>query len=974
MHLSRLRDAGTVRAFVLLARESTVAELFFQNIVDHRPDIAQKATYTNLRAFHQYLDFAKRHLERTRFELAWAPLGALVRLDPPRTVRDTRAWRADLRRLLGHPQLALRVARGPALIAVRIRAEVGVVTLDATPRLDLEIEVSAKGAGPTLRAVPVPLAAIDQAQEALGDAGPVWVEFEEPEDEGSGAAVEAFFEEDTREVYEVTPGVRARNDYATARRIGVLDRDRDRLALQLERLPQTPAVCVRPNTYVVECELRAIRALQDQPVAGHRPLIRLFENRNEVRWPPLPPLVDPVAWQVLTNEDRPGTREQQDFVERALQTPDFMLLEGPPGSGKTTAIVELVLQLAARSRRVLLCTSTHVAVDNVIERLKDAERPGGPVLVVRIGDEARVADGIKGYCLNRMVQTELGNARTALQRAQGRSPAQDHMLEALRAEDGPRTLERVLLDCAEVVCGTTIGILKHPDIRGRMRGATWEPTFDTLILDEASKTPFAEFLVPALLARHWVIVGDRRQLSPYVEEGWIETNVEAALPDGDVSREEAGRALADVFTLGRSVDGALLVASDKAELREIYAAQLEALFHDEPIVRLDTNEAPSSRVLGAARAVIGTPTQLAAVEGALPLATRIIRLPTGELIAARRRHAARTRVRPDKEELWAKAVAWRLVRDYELRLLPELLAAGDGAPSAGAYARDIDALMPCEGGVRALARVRDDIDRVRRVALPSILESLQVGFDPARAGRGRHFWDNALALGLPEEAKTDRLVSLRYQHRMHPDIADFPHARIYGGTLLETPADMATQRPFPCPKYRTRVALLDVRGKETRSPIHNDAEAQVVIEELRELAAWATVMRREEPWSVAVLTFYRGQERRIRDLLRDTTGQRTQRRYFTFCDGDRVVLKVELCTVDRYQGHEADIVILSFVRTDRAGFLNSPNRLNVAITRARYQLVLIGHVAFLARQTERAPLCALLAGDLKRRSCVELRY
>jgi superfamily I DNA and/or RNA helicase len=48
--------------------------------------------------------------------------------------------------------------------------------------------------------------------------------------------------------------------------------------------------------------------------------------------------------------------------------------------------------------------------------------------------------------------------------------------------------------------------------------------------------------------------------------------------------------------------------------------------------------------------------------------------------------------------------------------------------------------------------------------------------------------------------------------------------------------------------------------------------------------------------------------------------------------------------------------------------------LNVAITRARYQLVLIGNAAFLARQTTRAPLCALLAADMKKRGCIEYRY
>ena len=54
-------------------------------------------------------------------------------------------------------------------------------------------------------------------------------------------------------------------------------------------------------------------------------------------------------------------------------------------------------------------------------------------------------------------------------------------------------------------------------------------------------------------------------------------------------------------------------------------------------------------------------------------------------------------------------------------------------------------------------------------------------------------------------------------------------------------------------------------------------------------------------------------------------------------------VKIDVCTVDRFQGHEADMVFLSFVKSGGGvGFLDNPNRLNVAITRARYQLAIFG--------------------------------
>jgi superfamily I DNA and/or RNA helicase len=75
-------------------------------------------------------------------------------------------------------------------------------------------------------------------------------------------------------------------------------------------------------------------------------------------------------------------------------------------------------------------------------------------------------------------------------------------------------------------------------------------------------------------------------------------------------------------------------------------------------------------------------------------------------------------------------------------------------------------------------------------------------------------------------------------------------------------------------------------------------------------------------------------------------------------------VRISLCTVDRFQGHEADLLLLSFVRggskkRGAVGFLNSPNRLNVALTRARYQIVIVGDRGYFERC--RSPLLNALA-------------
>jgi superfamily I DNA and/or RNA helicase len=69
-----------------------------------------------------------------------------------------------------------------------------------------------------------------------------------------------------------------------------------------------------------------------------------------------------------------------------------------------------------------------------------------------------------------------------------------------------------------------------------------------------------------------------------------------------------------------------------------------------------------------------------------------------------------------------------------------------------------------------------------------------------------------------------------------------------------------------------------------------------------------------------VLTFYRGQEREIRSHLRRWTQQGSGMRHFTRGPKAKPHLTIELCTVDRFQGHEADLVILSFASARPTSF------------------------------------------------------
>jgi len=237
--------------------------------------------------------------------------------------------------------------------------------------------------------------------------------------------------------------------------------------------------------------------------------------------------------------------------------------------------------------------------------------------------------------------------------------------------------------------------------------------------------------------------------------------------------------------------------------------------------------------------------------------------------------------------------------------------------------------------------VQRDIEQVRRIALPSVLESLQNGFE-RRNGQKK---ETALTDGIPEYALEQRHALLEYQHRMHPEISQFSREYIYQGAALQNPPDMTELREWDYDRYAHRAVWLDVWAKKGEKGNRNSQEVAEIQKELQAFHQWAKQNPHPENqvWTVAILSFYRGQEKLLREACRKLTSQhRAYRNFYLGGNKQKHDVHLEVCTVDRFQGHEADLVFLSFVKNHPTVFLGSPNRLNVAVTRARYQLVLVG--------------------------------
>jgi superfamily I DNA and/or RNA helicase len=192
-----------------------------------------------------------------------------------------------------------------------------------------------------------------------------------------------------------------------------------------------------------------------------------------------------------------------------------------------------------------------------------------------------------------------------------------------------------------------------------------------------------------------------------------------------------------------------------------------------------------------------------------------------------------------------------------------------------------------------------------------------------------------LAEALPTECQTGLYV----QHRMVQAIGDLVSECFYDGKLKSAPkqADNTLVKLYPKPvTWITTARELNRMEVETHQSCANPTEVRVVCRLLQKMNAIASVARKR--FGVAVLTGYSQQrsdlERSISPLLAELSA-----------------LDVEVHTVDSFQGREADVAIYSVTRCNKKGtlgFLRESKRLNVALSRGKYYLVIVGDHLFCA--------------------------
>jgi superfamily I DNA and/or RNA helicase len=212
---------------------------------------------------------------------------------------------------------------------------------------------------------------------------------------------------------------------------------------------------------------------------------------------------------------------QQAAIRFALSASDVAIIHGPPGTGKTTTIVELICQAISKRQKVLACAPSNTAVDNLLEKLVDAGQKA-----VRLGHPARVSERLHEHTLDAQVARheltdlirEMRREAENLFRQAGKftrakpvhGAKREMRQDAKRLKADVRMLEQQaidsIIDNANVVCATTT---LDESLLGDRR-------FDLVVIDEACQSTEPGCWMPVLRADRLVLAGDHCQLPPTV--------------------------------------------------------------------------------------------------------------------------------------------------------------------------------------------------------------------------------------------------------------------------------------------------------------------------------------------------------------------------------------------------------------------------------------------------------------------------
>jgi superfamily I DNA and/or RNA helicase len=275
-------------------------------------------------------------------------------------------------------------------------------------------------------------------------------------------------------------------------------------------------------------------------------------------------------------EQRNPQNNQVKSVKKSVGNKNIFLIQGPPGTGKTTVIAEIVQQLVSEGEKVLVTSQTHIAVDNVLEKLSKIDN----LSLLRLGDINKVKEELISFQKDKQVEiystyfTDSIKLNILLVNkfliAEGNLTKNDLVELVFQNNNYPEEVKEVLIsnnlkfidslilldnekvvelpkiledwinnisneletlvlplmyNSIDVVFATCIGVRIDREL------SQYNVVFDTVIIDEAGKANLSESIAAISMAKKVILVGDQKQLPPYIDGSLLDPSEKHSFPN-----------------------------------------------------------------------------------------------------------------------------------------------------------------------------------------------------------------------------------------------------------------------------------------------------------------------------------------------------------------------------------------------------------------------------------------------------------
>jgi len=233
---------------------------------------------------------------------------------------------------------------------------------------------------------------------------------------------------------------------------------------------------------------------------------------------------------------------QKEAIKFALASPEVALIHGPPGTGKTHTLIELIRQCLKQDLRLLVCGPSNISVDNIVERLSPHKVP-----MVRLGHPARLLPGVLNHSLD--ILTRTSDAAALVKDIRNEMDAKQASIRKTRNGRERKAIYGEIKELRkdyrqrEASCVDSL-VRESKVVLATLHGSGGfylkNQKFDIVVVDEASQALEAQCWVPLLTsgASKLILAGDHLQLPPTIKSSNSKSNKSKPKEDlGDVNLE-----------------------------------------------------------------------------------------------------------------------------------------------------------------------------------------------------------------------------------------------------------------------------------------------------------------------------------------------------------------------------------------------------------------------------------------------------